>query len=154
MKLFPDALVFTYGARRGRSVQLLFEPNPRFHPQSREAHVLNSLAGEIWINDRNNQSEEAKGRLIHDVHFGGGIAGRLAKGGHFEVRKTEVAPGDWQLSFLDVRMHGKALLFKSISIQETETHTHFRRVADDLTLAQAAAMLSRQDVVARFALLP
>lgn len=149
MKLFPDALVFSYGARHGHSVQLLFKPNPEFHPHSREAHILNSLAGEMWVDEQGTQIEEAKGRLMRDVRFGGGLAGHVAKGGHFEVRKIEAAPGDWKISFLEIQMRGKALLFKDISVQQTETHTHFHRVANALTLAQAATMLSQSNVIAR-----
>jgi hypothetical protein len=45
-------------------------------------------------------------------------------------------------------MKGKALLFKTIGVQETENHSDFQRVPDDLTLAEAAGMLDRQVVVA------
>lgn len=33
------------------------------------------------------------GHLMEDVKFGGGLLGHLDKGGKFEVRQTEVAPG-------------------------------------------------------------
>jgi hypothetical protein len=49
---------------------------------------------------------------------------------------------------LDVNMQGKALLFKSISVQQKEIHSDFERVPDDLTLADAANLLLRQTMVA------
>jgi hypothetical protein len=49
---------------------------------------------------------------------------------------------------LGVDMKGKALLFKTIGVQQSENHSDFHRVPDDLTLAGAADMLTRQIVVA------
>jgi hypothetical protein len=48
-----------------------------------------------------------------------------------------------------VDMRGKALLLKTINVQQTESRRDFRRVPDDLTLAQAADILNRQIVVAK-----
>ena len=49
---------------------------------------------------------------------------------------------------MTVDMKGKALLFKTINVQQTETRSDFQRVPDDLTLTQAADILSGQIVVA------
>lgn len=149
LKVLPDALLFAYGERRGNSTQLLFKPNPKYHPTSRETHVLSTLTGEMWVDPRQNRIEEVSGHLIHEVRFGGGFAGHLDKGGTFEVKQAEVGPGHWEITKLDVHMKGKALLFKSISIQQSESRSHFQRVSDKLTLEQAAEMLSRPEVLAQ-----
>jgi hypothetical protein len=143
LKLLPQALLFSYGSQRGGSIQLLFKPNPQFHAHSNEARVLNALAGELWVDSKENRIEEIKGHLIRDVRFWGGLAGHLNKGGQFYVKQVEAAPGHWLLSKIDVQMNGKALFFKTISVRQIESHTHFQRVSDDLTLAQAAQVLSR-----------
>ena len=88
------------------------------------------------------------GHLTQDVKFGLGLLGHLDKGGHFEVRQAEVAPGHWDMTSMSVEMTGKALLFKSIGVQEKETRRDFRQVSDDLTLTQAADILNRHIVVA------
>ena len=72
----------------------------------------------------------------------------LDKGGRFEVRQTEVAPGQWEMTALLVDMKGKALLFKTIDVQQAESHSDFHRVPDDLTLAEAASILNGQTVIA------
>jgi hypothetical protein len=71
-----------------------------------------------------------------------------ASSGRFEVRQTEVAPGQWEMTALLVDMKGKALLFKTIDVQQAESHGDFHRVPDDLTLAEAASILNGQTVVA------
>ena len=52
------------------------------------------------------------------------------------------------MTLLVVDMKGKALLFKTIGVQETEKHSDFHLMLDDLTLAEAADILNRQIVVA------
>jgi hypothetical protein len=52
----------------------------------------------------------------------------------------------WDTTFLDVNMHGKALFFHTIAVSEKEIHSEYRRVPNDLTLGQAAALLEKQNV--------
>jgi hypothetical protein len=41
-------------------------------------------------------------------------------------------------------MHGKALFFKTIAVQQDEIRSNFQRVPDDMTLAQAVEQLEKQ----------
>jgi len=141
LKLLPQALLFSYGTRRDSSTQLLFKPNPQFRPHSHEAQVLNALAGEMWVNCKENRIEEITGHLIHEVKFWEGIAGHLDKGGQFHVKQVQPAPEHWLLSVINVQMNGKALFFKTISVRQIESRTQFHQVSNNLTLAQAAQML-------------
>ena len=52
------------------------------------------------------------------------------------------------MTVLGVDMNGKALLFKTIGVQETENHSDFQGVPDDLTLAEATDILNREIVEA------
>jgi Tfp pilus assembly PilM family ATPase len=82
--------------------------------------------------------------LIDEVRFGGGLLGHLNKGGTFDVKQTMVSPGYWELTVLNVQMNGKALFFKTISVKEKYFRTEFKRVPDDLTVAEAAEMLRKE----------
>jgi len=149
MKVLPQALLFSYGSRKEDAIQLLFKPNPAFHPQSREEHVLNALAGSMWVDAKTNRIKEISGHLIHEVRFGGGILGHLDQGGQFQVLLSEVVPGLWQMTTLNVHLKGKALFFNTISVQQSESRSDFRRVADNLTLAQAAGALAQPSRLAQ-----
>ena len=147
-KILPDVFVFSYAGRQGDLVTLTFSPNPNFQPPSLEARVFHGMQGEMTVDTKQERLAALSGHLMEDVKFGGGLLGHLDKGGKFEVRQTEVAPGQWEMTVLVVDMKGKALLFKTIGVHETENHSDFHRVPDDLTLAEAAGMLNRQIVVA------
>jgi hypothetical protein len=146
-KMLPDAVTAHYGKRQGELVEILFEPNPNFHPPSHEAAVFHSMAGRIWVNTRQNRLVEIEGHLTREVKFGGGLLGHLDKGGEFHVKQSEVAPGYWEITLLHVNMHGKALFFKTIAVQENEIRTNFQRVPDSLTLSEAAEQLQKQSTM-------
>ena len=145
-RVLPSAVISSYGERRGELVEILFQPNPNFHPSSHEDAVFHAMAGRIWINQRENRLAEIEGHLIEDVKFAGGLLGHLEKGGEFHVRQSEVTPDHWEITLLHVDMHGKALFFKTISVQENEIRTNYQPVPDNLTLSQAAEELQEHRV--------
>jgi hypothetical protein len=146
--ILPDVFVFSYAGRQGDLVTLAFRPNPNFKPASIETRVFHAMQGEMTVDTKQERLAAINGHLMEDVKFGGGLFGHLDKGGKFEVRQAEVAPGQWEMTVLGVDMKGKALLFKTVGMQETENHSDFHRVPDGLTLAEARDILNRQIVVA------
>ncbi|MGH9513158.1 MAG: hypothetical protein ACRD2U_13585 [Terriglobales bacterium] len=143
LKMLPNAFTFSYGERRGDLVQLKFKPNPRFRPKSHEAEVFHAMEGTVWVDQKQNRLAEISGHLIKKVKFGGGFLGHLDKGGTFDVKQQAVSLGYWELTQLNVEMNGKALFFKTISVHQKYSRADFRRVPDDLTIAQAAEILKK-----------
>jgi hypothetical protein len=148
LKMVPEAFLFEYTGESGSLVKLIFKPNPAFRPPSREGKVLHEMAGEIWIDAKQQRLASINGQLMGEVKFAGGLLGHLEKGGQFSVKRTEVAPAHWELTEMAVNMRGKALLFKTISVQQKELHRNFERVPDDLTISDAAALLLKQSLIA------
>ena len=147
-EILSDVFMFGYASRQGDLVKLAFRPNPNFRPPSVEARVFHGMQGELTVDTKQERLVAINGHLMEDVKFGGGLLGHLDKGGKFEVRQTEVASGQWEMTVLVVDIKGKALLFKTIDVQQAESHSDFHRVPDDLTLAEAASILNGQTVVA------
>ncbi|HEX5283510.1 MAG TPA: hypothetical protein VFW30_05275 [Bryocella sp.] len=141
--MLPDALTYTYVGREGNHTKLTFKPNPGFHPPSCEAGVFRAMEGEMVIDTKEHWLVEFSGHLTHPVKFGGGLLGDLDAGGSFDVRQQEVGPGHWEISLLKVNVKGKALVFRTVSVQLDERHRDFKRVPDGLTLAQAGDLAKK-----------
>lgn len=146
LKLLAQALIFRFGQQKENAVEFLFSPNPKFHPPTREAQVFQALEGSLWVDSKQQRLIELSAHLTHEVKFGGGFLGHLNAGGRFEVKQAEVAAGYWELTLLNVDMRGKALFFKTISVQQNVRRSDFHRISDDLTTAEAANMLRKQAV--------
>lgn len=144
LKMLPDAFIYSYGQRQGDRVQLNFKPNPRFRTHGFEQEVFHAMDGTLWLDEKQNRLAEINGRLTNGVKFLGGLLGHLDKGGTFDVKQEPVAPGYWELTTLNVHMIGRVLFFKTIGEQQEYYRKDFKRVPDNLTLAQAKEMLKRE----------
>lgn len=148
LRMIPDAFLFTYQGPEGGLVKLTFKPNPSFQPASRAARVLHAMEGEVLVQAKEQRLAAISGRLAEDVKFAGGVLGHLEKGGTFSVRRAAVGPAQWMLVAMDVNMKGKALFFKNIAVQQKEHRRNFRKLPDDLTLTEAAHILTNHVTLA------
>ena len=122
-------------------VRLHFRPNPKFHADSHEAKVCAGLEGTMWIDQVKQRFTRAEGTLVRGVDFGWGLFGHLDKGGHFAIEQTEVDPGVWRITNLDVNFKGTMMIFKSLNIRVHEHSFKFHRVPDHLSFQNAVEML-------------
>jgi hypothetical protein len=147
-KSMADAFNFYYAGREGDLIKLSYKANPKFQAPSREARVLQAMEGELWVHATQQRLARIQGQLTSDVKFAGGLLGHLNKGGKFSVEQTELAPGQWELTRMEIDMQGKALFFKTIAVQQRQYRSNFRRVADDVSLSEAANLLIHHVMVA------
>jgi hypothetical protein len=144
-KAIPDAFVFKYDGEENGQVRLTFFPNPHYVAPTRELQVFRALSGKMWIDRSASRLTRMDGTLFEDVTFGWGLLGRLNKGGTFSVLQKNVGDNHWEVVSLDVRMSGHAIIFKTINVKQYQRLTDFRRVRDDLTIAQAYQLLQQKD---------
>jgi multidrug efflux pump subunit AcrA (membrane-fusion protein) len=144
LTMLPQAFVWTRVTDQDGRTELHFKPNPDFKAPNREARVFAAMEGDMTVDDAQHRIASLKGRMIRDVKFGGGILGELRAGGSFEVERSELKPGIWQITETHTHIEGRALLFKSISDQEDEQKTEFRQLTQDLSFAGAEQLLMQQ----------
>jgi hypothetical protein len=145
-KSIPDAFIFKYEGEENGQVRLSFSPNPRYDPPNRELQVFRALSGKMWVDRAAGRLARMEGTLFEDVLFGWGLLGRLNKGGTFTVVQNHVGENHWEIVSLDVRMSGHAVIFKNINVKQMQRLTDFRRVSDELTIAQAYQLLQKGEV--------
>ena len=132
----------------GELTKVTFRPNPSFQPPSFEGKILHQMSCEIWVNTKQQRLVSIDGELLNDVKWAGGLLGHLEKGGQFVVKRAEIAPGHWGSVEITVNMRGKAVLLKTIAIQQKEHRGNFQSVLDDLTLSDAAGLLLKEVFIA------
>ena len=71
------------------------DPNPEFHPRSTLQEAITRVTAKIWVDHSLNQLVRAEAHVVRDISFGGGILGKLYRGGVFAFDQSEVAPGVW-----------------------------------------------------------
>jgi hypothetical protein len=144
LRMLPEGFLWSVKSDADNLLTLSFVPDPRFRAPSMETKVFAAMAGEVCVDKTQNRIASIQGTLINDVKFGGGLFGRLRKGGTFNVKRHEVAPQIWEITESHIHIAGKALLFKSIGEQEDEVKSGFHRVPNTTTLEQAVNLLERE----------
>jgi hypothetical protein len=144
LRTLPKAFLWTRTGDENGSTTLHFKPDPGFHPSNYEERVFAAMEGDLIVNDEQHRIASLKGKLIHDVRFGGGLFGHLEAGGSFEVERRETAKGLWQIVETHVHIQGRALFFKSIGEQDDDEKSKLKQLPDNITFAQAEKELLTQ----------
>ena len=151
VKAMPEAFRYEYAGsenaepglgKMGDSlVRLKFTPNPSYSPPTHVEQVLVGMQGYILIDANARRIARIDGTLFRDVTFGWGILGHLDKGGYFRVQQADVGDGAWEITLMSLKMTGKVLVFKSISMAYDESFSDFSRVPANLSFAGGVDLL-------------
>ncbi len=154
LKALPDAFRYEYaGVENGEPavgkagdqlMRLNFTPNPAYSPPSRVEQVLAGMQGYVLIDSEEKRIAKIDGTLVRDVSFGWGIIGHLDRGGHFLVQQADVGSGSWEITRMSLKITGKILWFKGISMISDEVLSDFQRVPDNLTFAGGVELLKAE----------
>ncbi len=149
VRALPDAFLYEYAGTQneapwGELVNLRFKPNPNFNPPSRETLVYRGMQGTMAIAIPSYRIAKIEAQLFRDVTFGWGILGHLDSGGQFIVIQKPVEDGHWEASHMVLNFTGKALLFKTIRINDDETSSDYRAIPN-MSVAQAVELLKKRD---------
>ncbi len=141
--LLGRAFLFDNMRQEGAYIRIGFQPNPAFQPQSLEERVLRGMIGSVLIDPKLMRLHKIEARLPEDVTIGFGLVATIHAGTNLSTTREPVESGEWKTTVIDTHIDGKALFFKSLSRSEQAEHTEFHRVANDLTLVQAVAMVEQ-----------
>jgi len=150
LKAFPEAFLYEYaetarGSDGDELVRLAFRPNPAFRTRSRELTALSGAKGLVWIDSTAQRVKGVDATLFRPVNFGWGILGRLNEGGTFGLEEVKTDSGTWTLKAVRLHFTGKMLLVKSLKIDSVMTMGDFRRMPENLTLAEGLEALRNHD---------
>lgn len=149
IRLLPNAFVYSFDGMvdgpNGPCYRLSLKPNPDFVPPDIDARVYRGMAGELWIDQKQERMVRLDVHLTDNVEFGWGIVGRLYKGGTILIEQKDVGQGHWEQTLLRLNLRGTILMFKSLVINTTETESNFSPVPADWTYQDAVrTLLSEQ----------
>ena len=113
--------------RNGRFCDVFdLTPNPSFHPHSIIQDALTHVTAKIWVDRETNQLSRGEAHVTRDISFGGGILGKLYRGGVFSLEQGEVAPGIWLPTRYQYDFMGRKFLFTFEEHQYIEVSQYHR----------------------------
>ncbi|MGD0955811.1 MAG: hypothetical protein ABR953_03170 [Candidatus Acidiferrales bacterium] len=103
------------------------DPNPNFHPHSMFQSALAHVSAKVWVDHEADQIVRGEAHVLSDISFGGGILGKLYRGGVVSMDQAEVAPGVWLPTRTQYDFSGRKFLFPFEQHQTIEA-SHYRRI--------------------------
>lgn len=103
------------------------DPNPAFRPRTILQEVLTRVTAKIWVAADSDELVRGEAHVTRDLAVGGGILGKLYRGGVFSMEQAEVAPGIWLPTRYQYDFSGRKFLFTFETHQVIEI-AQYRRV--------------------------
>jgi len=120
--------------------KLQLEPRTDYHPTSRLGDILLHARAMIWIDEGSGQLARGDAEIIRDISFGGGILGKVYRGGRFQLEQAEISPGVWLPTRLQYDFMGRKFLF-GFEVHEYTEISHYRRLGSP---SEALAIVRRE----------
>lgn len=103
------------------------KPKPDFHPHNLMQDALLHIVATIWVDRASDQMVRGEAHIMRDISFGGGILGKVYRGGVFSMEQREVTPGVWEPTKYTYDFEGRKFLF-SFDEHQVVDASHYRRV--------------------------
>ena len=142
LSLATRAFLFSDPREENGFIHLDYRPNPDFQAQTIEERVLHGMSGSLLIDPQTVRLHRIDGRLPEDISIGFGLA-TIHAGSSFSTTRDHFDQPDWKTTKVDTAINGRIIFFKSIAKNQHAEHSEFVRVPNELTLAQAVALVEQ-----------
>jgi hypothetical protein len=124
----------------GDTLRVDFRPNPGYSAQGMEEKVLHAMSGSVLIDARTIRLRGLNAHVSQDVSFGFGLA-TIKAGSNFNTMRLPVGGIDWKSQTVHTAFTGRALFLKTIARQNDSTHSEFKKIPNDISVADAVKLL-------------
>lgn len=123
-----SAYQFTWRGREIRDGRVLeklqLEPNPSYHSHDATAELLTHARATIWVDAEAAQVASIDATIIRDISFGGGVLGKIYRGGRFHMQQAPAVPEIWEPTLYEYDISGRKFLF-SFQMHDKTTSSHY-----------------------------
>ena len=134
-----DVFIPTWRGRETRGgrplVKVQLDPNPKFNATSRTTEMFAHVRAVVWIEPASAQLARVEAEVVRDISVGGGVLGKVYRGGKFAVEQVEVAEGVWLPTRIQYDFKGRKFVFGFEMHEVTETSGYRRIGAPQTALA-------------------
>ena len=141
LALLHKAFLFDEPRPDGGDLRIGYRPDPAYQPKTMEEKLLHAMSGAVLVDEKTLQLHRIEGKLPTDVSLGYGILGTVHVGSSFATTHEQEPGGEWKEAMMQMAIEGRAMLFKVIGRNQHLVHSDFKRLADNISVADAVAML-------------
>ena len=121
--------------------KLRLDPNPNFRPRTTAAEFLAHARATLWVDEKSGHVVRGEAEILRDISFGGGVLGKVYKGGHLLLKQQPVAPDVWLPVLYQYDLSGRKFVF-TFQLHNRVEVDHYRNLGP---VSQALAV-ARNDL--------
>jgi hypothetical protein len=148
IRLMPDAMIYTYVPDQPQlenhpdlTIVLDFAPNPSFKAPTTLSQGLSGLKGRAWIDAKTRYVVRIEGTIFQPVNFGWGMLAHIYPGGNVALDQTNAAGDRWIYTHFTERVSVRALMVKTVSVNNDYYATAFQQVIEPMSYQDAIKLL-------------
>jgi len=106
--------------------KLLLDPRPGTDSGSIATELLAASRLTLWVDAETGAVVRLDAELVRDLLFGGGLLGKINKGGRVHIEQLQVAPGIWLPRVTSSQVEGRKLFTHEESVRTVEASDFLR----------------------------
>jgi hypothetical protein len=126
--------------------KLLLDPKRGSAPGSIATELLAASRITLWVDPGSGAVVQLDAELVRDLRFGGGLLGKIDKGGRVHIEQTEVAPGIWLPALISNQVKGRKFLSHQESVRTVVARDHRRVGPPSQLLPEVRRQLSNPNL--------
>jgi hypothetical protein len=104
-----------------------FVPKPKAQPSTREGKLAQQFVGTAFVHKRQNEVMRVEATATRDLTVGWGVVARVNKGAEGSITRRQVDDRLWMPSEARLTGHGRALLFRRLTINHVTEWFDYER---------------------------
>jgi hypothetical protein len=115
-----------------------FQPRPGYKPKKLSEHLIQMLAGVIWIDENAKEVVRLEARTNDNFKIGAGLLVSLQKGMYFAFEQELIRDEVWLPSYEEVHISARALLFVHFKGDVINRYSNYKKFGSDIQIRGAA----------------
>ena len=113
---------------RGQDVLVFdFEANPEYKPRNLEEHIVQKLAGVVWVDEKAHDVARLEAYFVGDAKIAGGLLANVQKGTGFVFEQEFVNNEVWLPTYEEAHVGARVLLVKGFRVNEVTRYSDYKK---------------------------
>lgn len=130
----------------GPLIKLLLDPKPGSGSGSIATELLAASRVTLWVQPKTGAVMQLDAELVRELRFGGGLLGKIDRGGRVHIEQKEVAPAIWLPARISYEVKGRKFLSHQESVRTVEARDYRRVGPPSQLLPQVRRQLSNPEL--------
>jgi hypothetical protein len=115
------------------TILVTFKEKPGYKPKTRDAKILQHIAGRAWIAEDDHELAKLEAEIIDPISIGAGLLAKVQKGSKVIFERRKINNEIWLPIRVDAVLNGRLFLLKGLNLHQlTEYSDHKKYTVDTI----------------------